>query len=141
MRVLHPGIVLSEVVVVPGGDDGAGGLELLIPRLVPEQIPLGLQHRHVPCVAIDVVADHHEPLGPCGDDGLPDRLGLILLSTGSEADTREDGVVGSPRSGAEQEPRETQDAWQQTCELHEDSSHRRDSTAADKPIHGRRSQR
>ena len=98
-RELRAGIVLPVVVIVPGREvrDGASqgdharqsaGLSIGLLQALDQ---LGLRDvAAVAHIAVDVVAKEEE-LWPVGQDGLPDRLRLLLIGTGAKRDPRVTG--------------------------------------------------
>ena len=117
VRVLGPGVVLAEVVVVPGDEHRAGLGQSLPAREGSELLVLDLHRRHLVeagltlDVGINVVAHRQVELGLEVGNLVEDREWLVLVGATRESDARQGpGVVGDDGHGAQQDGQQRQAA-------------------------------
>ena len=106
VRVFGAGVVLAEIVIVPGAEHGAhlpqlGKARLLgnLGILLGEGLVLGRLADED--VVIHVVAQKHKQVRPREDDGVPDGLRLVLVHAGAEGNARDNHVAGVGRGADE----------------------------------------
>ena len=101
--IMFAGIIPTEIVIVPSGQNPRSRIELLVFGFGGESLIFGAQRVHVVGIAIDIIAQKDEQIGLVRSRQRQDGLRLGFMTTGAEGDGR---LFGGLAAGKEDQQRE-----------------------------------
>ena len=101
--IMFSGIVSTEIVIVPGGEDARSRIELLVFGFDGEALVFGAQRVHVVGIAVEIIAQKDEQIGLIRSRQRQNGLRLGFMATGAEGDGR---LFGGLAAGKEDQQRE-----------------------------------